>query len=195
MHMNPFDNAGVFLVQAIFDLYIFIVMLRIVLQWVHADFANPIFELVAKLTNKPLRFIRRFVPVINGIDLPAMILLLSLEVFKLILIVWLQANTIPGILGLIVLGFAELLSQLISIFFYSLLGLAILSWVNPLAHGALVDVLYRLCEPLLRPVRRVLPPVAGFDLSPIPVMLGLKLVSILLVQPLIQIGTTLAIGN
>lgn len=191
---DPVNNASIFLIKATFDLYIFIVMLRIVLQWVHADFANPVFDLVTKLTTPPLRPIRRIIPNINGIDIAAVVLLLILEVFKLALLVWMQIHTIPTLGGLTVLAFAELLNQLISIFFFAILALAILSWLSPLAHGPLVEVLYRICEPLIRPVRRVLPPIAGFDLSPIPVMIGLKLITMLVVQPLAQIGVRLALG-
>jgi YggT family protein len=191
---NPFNNAGLFLIQAIFDLYIFVVMLRIVMQWVHADFANPLFQVVAKLTNHPLKPIRRIIPVVAGIDVAAIVLLLILEVIKWYLLIWLQANSIPAFSGLIILAFAELLGQLLNIFFYAILIMAILSWLNPLAHGPLMEVLYRITEPLMRPIRRIIPPIAGLDLSPIPVLIGLKLLSIVVVQPLIQIGAELALG-
>lgn len=192
---DPVSNAGLFLIRAVFDLYIFIVMLRIVLQWVHADFANPIFELVAKLTNPPIKQIRRLIPVIRGYDIAAVVLLLFLEVIKLAILVLLQIGTVPTFFGLTVLAFAELFGQLINIFFFALLAMAVLSWLSPLAHGPLVEVLYRVCEPLLRPVRRVLPPIVGLDLSPIPVMIILKLLELLIVQPLIQIGLVLALGS
>ncbi len=186
--MNPFSNAGLFLVQSIFDLYIFIVMLRIVLQWVNADFHNPLFEIVAKLTNPPLKPIRRIIPTIHGFDFAACALLLALEVIKLTLLVWLQINAVANFSGLVVLAFAELLNQLINIFFYAILASAILSWVSPFAHGPFVEVLTRLTEPLLRPMRRVIPIIAGLDITPIFAMIILKLFTIVIVQPLTQIS-------
>lgn len=193
--INPLNNAGLFLIKSLFDLYIFIVMLRIVLQWVHADFANPVFAVVAKLTNPPLKPIRRIIPTLHGMDIAAIVLLLILEIIKLALLVWLQVDAIPTLGGLAVLAFAELLNQLINIFFFAILALAILSWLSPLAHGPLIEILYHVCEPLLRPVRRVLPPLAGFDLSPLPVLIILKLLTHLIVQPLGQIGVRLALGG
>jgi len=193
--MDPLSNAGLFLIKSLFDLYIFIVMLRIVLQWVHADFNNPIFGLVIRLTNAPLKPIRRIIPTLHGVDIAAVVLLLFLEVFKLAVLVWLQVNAVPTLGGLVVLAFAELLNQLINIFFFAILASAILSWLSPLAHGPLIEVLYRVCEPLLRPVRRILPPIAGFDLSPIPVLIILKLLTVLIVDPLSQIGINLALGS
>jgi YggT family protein len=193
--INPLDNAGLFLIQSIFDLYIFIVMIRIVLQWVDADLRSPMFAAITKLTTPPLKPLRRFIPSPHGIDLAAIIFLLALEVIKIALLVWLQASIIPHFSGLLILAFAEILNQLINIFFYAIIALAILSWLNPLAHNPLIEVLFRLTEPLMRPVRRVIPLMGGLDISPIPVLIVLKLLAILIVQPLAGIGATLAIGR
>jgi YggT family protein len=184
-----------FLLQSIFDLYIFILLLRIVLQWVNTDSHNPLFVLIAKLTNPPLRPICRVIPSLHGIDLAAILLLLGLEMIKIALLVWLQVNATPHLIGLVVLGFAELLHQLINIFFYAIIALTILSWVSPLAHGPLIEILVRVSEPLIRPVRGILPSISGLDFSPLILIIGLKLLTILLVQPLTQIGASLALGH
>lgn len=188
--LTPFNDAGFFLVQSVFDLYIFILMLRIMLQWVSADFHNPLFEIIAKLTTPPLKPIRRIIPTIHGIDFAAVVLLLAIEVIKLALLVWIKTNALPDFLGLIILAFAELLNQFINIFFYAVLGMAILSWVSPFAHGPLADVLYRLTEPLLRPLRRIIPLIAGLDITPIIVLIFLKVLIIVIVVPLAEIGQT-----
>jgi len=190
---NPLDNAGLFLVQSIFDIYIFIVLLRIVLQWVNTDFNNPVLALVAKLTNPPLKPICRIIPTLHGIDFAAVVLLLLLEVSKFTLLLWLEVDVLASFPGLLVLAFSQLLNQLINIFFYAILGLAILSWLSPLAHGPLIEILYRLSEPLMRPVRRFIPLIAGFDLSPLVVLMALKLLIIIVVHPLAQIGAMLAL--
>jgi YggT family protein len=70
--LTPFNNAGLlFLIQFIFDLYIFILLLRIVLQWVNTDLHNPLFRLIAKLTNPPLKPICHIIPSLHAIDLAA----------------------------------------------------------------------------------------------------------------------------
>jgi YggT family protein len=193
--LNSFSNAGIFLIQSIFDLYIFILLLRVVLQWVNTDSRNPLFVLVAKLTNPPLRPICRVIPSLHGIDLAAIILLLSLEMIKIAFLVWLQINTTPHLIGLVVLGFAELLNQLINIFFYAVIALAILSWISPSANGPLVEILVRISEPLIKPIRGILPSVSGLDFSPLILIVVLKILTMLLVQPLAQIGASLALGH
>ncbi len=66
--------------------------------------------------------------------------------------------------------------------------------MSPLAHSPVIDALHRLTDPLMRPVQRVLPLIAGFDLSPIPVLIILQLLIIAIAHPLAQIGTQLALG-
>lgn len=193
--LNPFNHAGLFLIQSLFDLYIFILLLRVVLQWVHTDSHNPLFVLVAKLTNPPLKPICRIIPRLYGIDFAAVVLLLGLEAIKIAFLVWLQVNTTPHLGGLFIIAFAELLNQLINIFFYSILALTILSWISPLAQGPLIEILVRISEPLIRPIRNILPNFSGFDFSPLVLIIGLKVLTIILVQPLAQIGAGLALGN
>ncbi|MEN9916827.1 MAG: integral rane protein [Pseudomonadota bacterium] len=193
--LNPFSNAGLFLIQSIFDLYIFILLLRVILQWVNTDSFNPLFVLVAKLTNPPLRPICRIIPSLHGIDFAAIILLLGLEMLKIAFLVSIQIHAAPHLLGLVVLAFAELLNQLINIFFYAVIALTILSWISPLAHGPFIEILVRICEPLIKPIRGILPSVSGLDFSPLILIVCLKLLTMLLVQPLAQIGASLAFGH
>lgn len=193
--LNSFSNAGIFLVQSIFDLYIFILLLRVILQWVNIDSYNPIFVLVAKLTNPPLRPICRVIPNLYGIDFAAIILLLGLEMLKGAFLFSIQIHAMPHLLGLVVLAFAELLNQLINIFFYAIIALTILSWISPLVHSPLIEILVRICEPLIKPIRGLLPSISGLDFSPLILIVSLKLLTMLLVQPLAQIGASLAFGH
>lgn len=193
--LNSFSHAGVFLIQSIFDLYIFILLLRVILQWVNTDNYNPLFVVVTKLTDPPLRPICRMIPNLHGIDFAAIIVLLSLEMLKIAFLVLIQINATPHLLGLVVLAFAELLNQLINIFFYAVIALTILSWISPLAQGPLVEIVVRISEPLIKPIRGIMPSVSGLDFSPLILIVCLKLLTMLLVQPLAQIGGNLAFGH
>lgn len=72
-------DAPAFLVTTVFDLYILVVMLRFLFQWVRGDFYNPVSQFVVQLTNPPLRFLRRFVPGLGGVDPAALVLMLALK--------------------------------------------------------------------------------------------------------------------
>ena len=56
------------IINTLFDLYILLVLLRFLLQWLRADFYNPVSQFVVRVTTPPLRFLRRFIPSLGGQD-------------------------------------------------------------------------------------------------------------------------------
>lgn len=183
-------NAGVFLVQTLFGLYIAAVMLRFLLALTRASFYNPVSQFLVKITNPPLVPLRRVIPSVLGIDLAALLLMLALQAVELLLV-----GVIRGVsfhpAGLAVLCVAELLALLFQVYFFTILIQVILSWVSPGTANPVVGLLYSLNEPLLGRARRLLPPIHGFDLSPILVMIVLQLLNIVLVAPIRDLGLAL----
>ncbi|OQY54935.1 MAG: hypothetical protein B6247_09655 [Candidatus Parabeggiatoa sp. nov. 2] len=106
--------------------------------------------------------------------------MLTLKMLELSLIAWLYGQSL-GIFGLFLLSVANLLSLLIYIFIFAIIIQVILSWLTPNSYNPLTELLHHLNEPVLRPVRRKIPPVQGLDLSPMVVIIALYLVDILLV--------------
>lgn len=193
MNGSYLNNAGVFLVQTLFGLYILAVMLRFLLQWVRADFYNPLVQFLVKITNPPLLPLRRIVPGLYGIDLASVVLLLLLQCLEIFLTAALSGAYL-GLPPLVVLAIAELLGLLLGVYFWAILIQAVLSWVNPSTYHPATALLYSLTEPVLRPARRILPPMGGLDLSPLVVLLALQLVRMLCVAPLRDLAATLAAG-
>ena len=184
---NYFSNAGEFLIQVAFGLYILMVMLRFLFQLVRADFYNPVSQAIVKITNPPLVLLRRVIPGLWGIDFASIILLLALQILELALILSLR-GVVPQPLGLAVLSIAELLNLAIWILIITLFVRIIISWVSPGGYNPIIALLVSLTDPLMRPARRMLPPISGLDLSPLVVFVVLQLGLMLLVQPLRHLG-------
>lgn len=188
-----FSNAGVFLVNTVFGLYILIVMLRFLLQLVRGDFYNPVSQFLVKATNPVLVPLRRVIPGLLGIDWAAVLLLMVLQIMQIVLVGIIKGYAFQP-LGLVVMSIAELASLALNIFFFSILIQVILSWVNPGMYNPVTSLLYSLNEPLLRPARRLVPPVSGFDFSPLVVGVALKLVEMTLIAWLINTGKGMLLG-
>ncbi|NIR59815.1 MAG: YggT family protein, partial [Gammaproteobacteria bacterium] len=186
-------NAGVFLVQTLFGLYILAVMLRLLFQLVRADFYNPVSQFLVQITNPPLKPLRRVIPGWAGIDLAAVLLLVALQLVEHLAIGAIVGHQ-PGLAALLVISIADLISLLLYVYLFAILILVILSWVSPGAHNPVVGVLYRLTEPVMRPARQLVPPISGIDLSPLLVIIVLQLLQYLLVAPLRDIARSLAVG-
>lgn len=185
-----FTNAGVFLINALFGIYILAVLLRFLFQLVRADFYNPLCQAIVTVTNPPLRPMRRYIPAIRGIDTASVVLLIALQMLNTWLIAsMLGGSPAPG--GLFVVSVAELLSKTVWTFIIAVFIQVILSWVAPGSYNPVISVIYSLTEPVMRPARRLLPPLGGLDLSPFIVIIALNLVLMLMVAPIRDIGMQL----
>ena len=184
------NNAGVFLIQTLFGLYLLAVMLRFLLQAVRADFYNQVVQFLVKITNPPLIPLRRLIPGIMGLDMAAVVLMLVLKIIELYLSFGIVGQS-PSFGGVIVVAVADLLLLLINVLFWAVIVQAILSWVNPDPRNPVVFLLYQLTEPVLRPARSLLPPISGFDLSPLLVLIVLQLTKMLLIAPIFDIGRSM----
>lgn len=186
------SNALVFLIQTVFSLYIIAVMLRFLLQLTRADFYNPLSQFLVKVTNPPLIPLRRVIPGMLGIDVAAVVLLIAIQMVELFLVFIVQGITLAP-LGLLVLTLAELLNLALNVFLFTILIQVVLSWINPGTYNPAVTLLYSLNDPLLGRARRMLPPIHGFDFSPIVVLVLIQLLKILLIAPIMDLGKTLAV--
>ena len=185
MGSSYFTNPVVFLIQVLFGAYILVVMLRFLLQLVKADFYNPISQFIVKATSPVLIYLRRIIPGLGGIDLSSVVFMWVLKAIELTLIVALAG--LP--LNLMVFAWAipELVRLAFNVFIFSILIQVILSWVNPGAYNPATALINSLTEPVLRPVRKIIPPMGGLDLSPMAAMIGLYLLQMLLLPPLLHL--------
>lgn len=190
--MSYFLQALVFLVQTLFGLYLIALVLRFLLQVLRADFHSPIAQVLVMLTNPPLRPLRRVIPGYGGIDWALLVLALLVQLLELILIGLLLAGQISPLPALLVVALGRLLRLVIYIFMFIIIIQVVLSWVNPHAYNAATRLIYSLSEPLLRPVRHLLPVLGGIDLSPLIVIIGLNLLLILLAAPLLDYGYSIS---
>ncbi len=184
-----FTDAGVFLVETLFGLYILAVLLRFLLQLVRADFYNPLAQFLVAVTNPALKPLRRVTPGLFGIDIASVVLLLLLEALRLILIGLLLNQPLhPGVMAFN--GIVDLIQLTLNIYLFGILIRVVLSWLNPYPNAA-SQILARLTDPLLRPARRLIPPFSGVDLSPMVVILVLILVQMVVLRPLLHLGAQL----
>lgn len=172
-------TATVFLIQTVFGFYILAVMLRFLLQCVRADFYNPLVQFLVRITNPLLLPLRRFVPGYRGLDLASVVLAFALQLIEVLLVTALFGRSLD-IGGVLLVTVMELLKLLINIYLWGVIIQAVLSWINPDPRHPAARVLAQLTAPLLRPARRLLPPVSGVDLSPVLVVVALIFVSLLL---------------
>lgn len=191
--MSPLMQAGLFLIDTVFTFYILLVLARILLQWVRADFYNPLSQMVLNFSNFLVIPLRRVIPAYYNIDWASFVLLFILAVLKQGLLILVQTGIWANTLGLILLGVADVLSLLFYIYLFSMIVIVVVSWLNPTSYSSLVYIVSQLVSPPLNRIRRLMPNMGGFDLSPLVFTIILVLFNILIVQVFAQEGLKLII--
>jgi len=171
---NYFSEAGVFLIDTIFSFFILLVMLRFILQSIRADFYNPISQFIVKITDPLLKPMRRIIPGFGGIDVASIVLMVLLKVTSLLLTVLILGKNI-NIAVIVVITIGELASLVLYVFIFSIFIMAIISWISPGGYNPILALIQQITEPVMRPVRRLVKPVSGMDLSPMIALLVLYL--------------------
>lgn len=181
------NQALLFLVDTVLGIYIVLVLLRLLFQMTRADFYNPFAQFLVRATNPLILPLRRVIPGFRGIDWASVVVLLLLMLVQVALDLWLTGQRMPPA-ALAVLTLARLFRLVVYVFLGAVFIRAALSWINPYGQHPLNELLERLTEPLLFPARKLVPPVGGFDLSPLLVVVILELTLILMVHPLLNFG-------
>ncbi|MBT8040384.1 MAG: YggT family protein [Gammaproteobacteria bacterium] len=155
-----------YLVSTLISLYVTAVLLRLLLQWVRADFYNPVCQFLVKVTNPVLVPLRRVIPSIGRLDTASVVLMLVLESIS----IWFMSLFSPLAWGagqIVLFAAVSLVAMLLWTYFILIIAMVILSWVGGGVRHPIVPLIYQLIEPVLRPLRRIIPPIAGIDLSPL----------------------------
>ena len=189
--MGYFANAGQILINFAFGALIALLVLRVLLQWVHANFYNPICQFLYKATNPVLIPLRKVIPAWRNVDIAAIVLAWLLTAIKLWLMYALAEQDL-GALGLFVMALADLCDFVLMLYFGLILGRVLLSFISVERANPIVPLIFQLTEPVLRPIRKRLPSSGGFDLSPMVAWLALMLARVLIVSPLLDSGMRLA---
>jgi len=183
--MNGLNTAAVYVLQTLGSLYLLIVLLRFILQLVRADFYNPLSQFAVKATKPLLNPLRKVIPGFGGLDLASLVLALLVQLLLMILTLLLMGIGIGALLPqLLVWSVIGVSALFVKIFFFALIASVILSWVAPHSHNPGAQLVNQLCEPLLMPIRRILPSLGGLDISPIFAFIALNLVDMLVIRNL-----------
>ena len=176
---NYATNPLIFIISTLFHLYAFALALRFILQWVKADFYNPVSQFIVKITSPVVNPARRLIPGYKGLDIATLIICYLVLVVSQTIVLSLQGIQVTPMI-ITISAIPELVSMIINVFFYGILIQAIISWINPQGHNPINNLLYSVTSPVLRPVQKFIPPLGGMDISPIFAMIGLKVIEMLI---------------
>ena len=175
------NNALAFVLDAIFSIFILAALVRFWMQAFRAPARNPIAQFTMALTDWAVKPLRRVVPGVFNLDWASLIVAGAFEfVLQVLLLLVAGGSPVenPGVLSvLLFISFVKLVRLSIYVFMGAIIIQAVLSWVNP--YHPVAPFFNALTNPFLRPVKRVIPPIGGVDISPVFVLIFFQLLLML----------------
>lgn len=169
-----------FIVQTLLQLLVVVFLLRFLLPLCRADARNPVSQAVIRLSNPLVLPLRRIVPAFGKIDSASLIALILVQVAATAIIFLLSGLGVSAPGSILAVALRQLVLTCLQFYFFAILIYALLSWIAPSAYSPAASLLTSLCNPILRPVRRLIPPIAGIDMSALFVLIALQALQILI---------------
>jgi len=142
-------------------------VLRLMLQLVRADFRDPLADAVVRVTNWLVLPLRRVLPPAGRIDTATVVSVLLISLGRTALLLLLAGyGTLPWLAGLR-LTLTDLVTLVLKIYLFGLIVYWLIGFIAPAGSSPGSRLLSQLCEPVLRPVRRLIPPIGQIDFSPL----------------------------
>jgi len=173
-------SAIIFLLDSLLFLALCVFLVRLLLQWARADFRNPVCQAVVRITNPLILPLRRILPPIGKVDTASVIAVIIVATIKFGILAWVSGALLSDPLWWIRYVAVDIVSAALWIYFWAIFLYALLSMIAPGGYSPMQSVLGSLSEPILRPFRRLIPAVAGLDLSPLWACLLIQALRILL---------------
>ncbi|AJJ01702.1 YGGT family protein [Yersinia pseudotuberculosis] len=167
-----------FLAKTVIDLYVMVLLLRIWMQWVHSDFYNPLSQFVVKITQPIVGPLRRVVPSLGPIDSASLLLAFLLMTIKYPLLLLIDSGSLSLSIYNLLFGLIALVKAVGYLIFWVMIIRALMSWISQ-GRSPVDYLLLQLTEPLMAPIRRILPAMGGIDFSAMVVILILYLLNFL----------------
>jgi len=173
-------DAIKFIIDTLLWLLMLAFLLRLLFQWVRADFRDPMADAIVRVTNWLILPLRRLLPPIGKIDTATVVAVLAVAAVRTVAQLALSGLGFGDPLVFLRITILGLVDLILRIYLFALLLYWLTSFVSPGGYAPGVRLLAQLCEPILRRVRRVIPPIGQIDFSVLWVSIAIGALLILL---------------
>lgn len=165
-----------YLIDIIASLYVIVLLLRLLLQWVGADFYNPLSQGIVQLSAPVTNPLAKVVPSAGAFYGPALVAAILVSWLSLILLASLSGGLTLRVLPILLIpALLKMLFLLVDIYFWGIFIVVISSWVGTQSYP-MVRIVAQVMEPYLGLFRRIIPPLGMLDLSPLVAILVLGVI-------------------
>jgi YggT family protein len=171
------SQIAVFLIETVGGFFVFLLLARFHFQWLRVPFQNPAGEFVLAMTSWMVMPVRRVIKGLRGLDFPTLLLAWLVQSASLAAQIGVMGGE-PRLAPILAVAAVDLVRYSVYLLMFAVLVLAVMSWFR--SYSPFTPALDALSRPFLRPFRRLIPPVGGFDLSPLALLILLQILLIVL---------------
>lgn len=157
-------DALIFIIHSFTQLYLLVLLVRLFMPWLQANFNNPLGQAIFRVTSPLVVPLRRIIPSIGRLDTATVIVAFAIE--------YLAVLVICAIRGWPLLAYAiaataaiKLVVLSIWLLIVAILIYVVMSWMGGGAYNPAMSIINAIVDPALRPARRFIRPIGGLDLS------------------------------
>ncbi len=174
------QSALIFILRTLFDLYVLTFVMRLLIQWAAVDRRNPIVQFILRITSPLVIPLRRILPPAGRIDTATVVALVGLQVIGTAILLRIACIDQPAVWQILARAGLSVVQLGFNVFTWAIIIHVILSWVSRGNYNPATALINAIVEPVLAPFRRLIPPIAGIDLSPLFALIGLQALAMLL---------------
>jgi|TARA_Y200000002_G_scaffold102936_2_gene83632 YggT family protein len=176
---SALTDIGMTIVQPLFSLAMFLIAVRFLAQLCGVSGYNPISMTLRRVTNVIVLPLSRLLPSGNRFSPGALVALILIQVVFIGLMFTLEGRLDAfNVLQALIWAAIGCASLLINIIFYSVIAMIVVSFLAPQSSNPAVEFIWELTEPVMAPLRRILPPMGGLDFSPIILFMALNVIRV-----------------
>jgi YggT family protein len=159
------DGGMINIIRLVVDIYATVLLVRLLLQLVQADFFNPLSQTIFKITAPVVEPLHKIFPTIGRFNTAALVSAILVKWSLFIIMIAFGQVLVEQLLTYLFIAALSLLGTLIEIYFYGILIVAISSWIGTTSHPT-VRLVSQIIDPYMKPFRKIIPPLGMIDISP-----------------------------
>jgi YggT family protein len=159
------DGGMINIIRLVVDIYATVLLVRLLLQLVQADFFNPLSQTIFKITAPVVEPLHKIFPTIGRFNTAALVSAILVKWSLFIIMIAFGKVLVEQLPTYLFIAALSLLGTLIEIYFYGILIVAISSWIGTTSHPT-VRLVSQIIDPYMKPFRKIIPPLGMIDISP-----------------------------
>jgi len=169
-----------YIVDMLLWLLLLAFVLRLLFQWVRADFRDPMADAIVRVTNWLILPLRKVLPPIGKIDTATVVAVLLVAALRTFILMALAGGGVGDVVVFLRITLLDLVGMVLRVYLFAMLLYWLTSFVSPGGYAPGIRLLAQLCEPILKPVRRAIPRIGQIDFSVLWVSIGIGALLVLL---------------